>query len=115
MILVEEIFPQTMKEMQEMAQESDAIQNCDFDTARFVILGAGLITNVVGHGFGCDEDVILNVFPLAGDFLKRAVNITTLHRFAFHFIARHHFVLAEQRDLNVPHSAILIMADGDAG
>jgi|GEM_PF-5210298 len=40
--LVEKIFVKTMKQMQEVAEESDAIQNRDFDTASFVILGAAM-------------------------------------------------------------------------
>lgn len=38
LVLAEEIFPQPVEEMQEMAQKSDAIENCDFDATRLVIL-----------------------------------------------------------------------------
>src|SRR5208337_1863924 len=36
LVLVEKFLPQSVKEMQKMPQESDAIENRDFDTARFV-------------------------------------------------------------------------------
>ena len=66
--------------MQEVAQESNAIEYRDFDTARFVILGAGVFPNVICHRLSRNEDVILNVPSLRGDFLERAVNVAALSR-----------------------------------
>ena len=79
LILVEKILSQPVEEMQEMPQESDAIENRDFDAARFVILGTGIFPNVVSHGFSRDEDIILNVPPMRGNFLERTVNVAVLH------------------------------------
>ena len=67
-----------MKEMQEMPDESDAIEDRDFHVASFVILRASVFPNLVSPGLGRDEDVVLNVLPLRGDFLKRAVDVATL-------------------------------------
>jgi hypothetical protein len=48
-----------MEEMERMPQESNAIENCGFDAARLVILGAGVFTDLVSDSLG--RDVILNV------------------------------------------------------
>ncbi len=95
--------------MQEMAQESDAIENRDFNAARFVIFRTGIFANFVGHRFGGNKDVVLNMLSLRGDFLKRAVNVAALHGFILHFIARHDFVIAKHRDLNVANRAGLFI------
>src|SRR5229473_4340066 len=42
LVLVEKVFAKAVKEMQEVAQESNAIENRNFDTSRFVIFGAGI-------------------------------------------------------------------------
>jgi len=52
LVLVEKIFAKAVKQMQKMPQEPNAVENCDFDTTRFVILGAGVFANLIGHGFG---------------------------------------------------------------
>jgi hypothetical protein len=102
LVLVEKILPQSVKDMQEMSQESNAIENRDFDTTGFVILGAGVFPNVVCHRLACYEDVVLNVPSLSGDFLERAVDVTALHRLVLHLITRYHLVIAEDRNSNVP-------------
>ena len=99
-----------MKEMQEMSQESDAIKNGDFNAASFIILGAGIFANVVGYGFSGDKDIVLNVSSLSGDFLKCAVNVTTLHRFVLHLITGYDFVITLHRDLNVAYRAGLFVS-----
>src|SRR5208282_2330603 len=81
---------------------SDAIENRDFDTARFVILGAGVLPNVICHRLACNEDVVLNVSSLSSDFLEGAVDVSALHRLVLHLITRYHLVIAEDRNLNVP-------------
>ena len=55
------------------------------------------------------EEVVLNVFSLCGDFLKRAVNVTALHGLVLHLITRDYFIVAQHRDLNVAHSAGLFV------
>ena len=109
LVLIEKIFAKPMKQMQEVSQESNAIENRDFDAACFIILGAAIFTNVVGHRLGRNEDVILNGFSLGGDFLERAINVAALNSLVLHLIARHHFVIAEQRDLNIAHCAGLFV------
>ena len=95
LVLVEKVFPQPVKEVQEMPQESDAIENRDFDATRFVILGTGIFPNVICHKLSRDEDVVLNVFPLCGDFLERTVNVVALHGLVLHLATRHHFMTWE--------------------
>ena len=109
LVLVEKVFPQPMKEMQEMPQESDAIENRDFDAARFVILETGIFPNVICYKLSRDEDVVLNVPSLRGDFLERTVNVAALHGLVLHLTTRHHFVTAGNSDLNVPDCAGLLI------
>gem|GEM_PF-7133667 len=87
--------------MQAMTQESDAIKNRDFDTACFIVFRAAIFTNVVGYCFGRNENIVLNVLPLCGNFLKSAINVAALHRFILHFIACHNFIIAKHSNLNV--------------
>lgn len=57
--------------VQEVAQESDAIQNRNLNATGFVILRASLVANLVSNGFRCDENIVLNVPPFRSDFLER--------------------------------------------
>src|ERR1700722_15799185 len=99
-----------MKQMEEVSQELDAVEDLKFNTTGFVILRAGTIANVVRHSFSGDKDVVLNVLTLRGNFLACSVNVTLLDSLVLHFVARHYLVFAQQSDLNIADRAGLFIS-----
>lgn len=96
-----------MKQVQEMSQESNAIQNDEFSPTSFTIEGCGIFCNLQIDSAGRDEDVVVDSQLRACDLAYRQIDVLLHHFLGLHLIARHNVIVTDQGNLQVPKSTRL--------
>ena len=60
LVMIEKIFSGSMEEMEKMFQKAEAIENCDFRSAGFVVKFRSVFVAFIRNLFRCDENIIVD-------------------------------------------------------
>lgn len=96
-----------MKQVQEVSEESDAIEDDYFDAAGSLIYGSGKGSHFIINDVRRNKNVVINPVATLCNFLKRAVNVSDSHPLILHLVTGRDFVITDERDLHVAQCARL--------